>query len=78
MVTTYFLREKVALQTGNSQILRIIDRDTILTGTLFGCVYITRPEAARILRNYRRSVQNPTMYNGEQIAFYEYEKNVTP
>jgi hypothetical protein len=79
MVTTYFLHESDA-ENGSkrSSILRIIDRDRILTSTDWGCVYINRECAARILREYRRRRDNPLTWNGKQAQFVEYEKNVTP
>ena len=79
MVTTYFLRERTdGRLIADSTILRIMDRNTVLVGTNYGCVYIARTEAARVLREYRRRAANPFHYQGKQVSFYEYEKQVTP
>ena len=78
MVTTYFLRErKEGNLLADSTILRIMDRKTILVGTNYGCVYISRQDAVRVLREYRRRSNEPFMWNGKPISTYEYEKTVT-
>lgn len=78
---TYFLYERMAYlprsQDTTSTILRIVDRDSVLIGTVWGCVYTTRQDAARILREYRRRRDNPFTYDGEQRQFVSYTKTVT-
>ena len=81
MTVTYFLREQNSWGlTGNSQILRIVDRNTILTGTLFGCIYIDRTEATRILRNFlvkHRSPDHKWTYGTGAFTTFEYEKEIS-
>lgn len=78
MVTTYFLRERKSLDDiADSMILRIIDRNTVLVGTMLGCVYTDRFSAAMCLREFRNRQRNPFHYNGEQRQFMEYEKQVS-
>lgn len=76
---TYFLYETLTYRRPETEstILRIIDRKQVLIGTAFGCVFTTRQDAARVLREYRRRRDNPFTYDGTQVQSVSYTKTVT-
>ena len=79
---TYFIVERPTKEagpyaSGDFTSLRIIDRKTILVSTHYGCVYIDRTDAARMLREVMRRQRYPFEYNGHKMYSIEIDKKVT-
>ena len=86
-VVTYSLLEKVnpevdkysvASVADTLDIVRIIDRNSCIVSTNYGCVYVARCEAAHMLREARRRQQKPFVVDGKPYKIVTIEKKVTP
>lgn len=59
-------------------LIRIIDRTDVLISTNLGCVYISRTDAARALREARRRKHHPFVSTRGNATSTSIKKTITP